>query len=74
MTEQIQELQGLLSKGNSAAWDQNWNDAASYFQQALDIDPENFKALTNMGLAYYEMREYKEALEASKPVRLAIIV
>jgi len=71
MTEQIQELQGLLSKGNSAAWDQNWNDAASYFQQALDIDPENFKALTNMGLAYYEMREYQEALEAyGKAIKL----
>lgn len=64
MTEQNQELQNLLSKGNSAAWDKNWNDAAVYYQQALDIDPNNFKALTNIGLAYYEMREYREALEA----------
>ncbi|MFN2113389.1 MAG: tetratricopeptide repeat protein [Anaerolineales bacterium] len=64
MTEQNQELQNLLSKGNSAAWEKNWNDAAVYYQQALDIDPNNFKALTNIGLAYYEMREYREALEA----------
>ncbi len=71
MIEQNQELQNLLSKGNSAAWEKNWNDAAVYYQQALDIDPENFKALTNLGLAYYEMREYREALEAySKAVEL----
>ena len=66
MIERNQELQDLLSKGNSAAWDKNWNDAAGYYQQALDIDPRNFKALTNIGLAYYEMREYKQALDAYK--------
>ena len=64
MTEQNLELKELLSKGNSAAWDKNWNDAAVYYQQALDIDPDNFKALTNIGLAYYEMREFQEALNA----------
>ncbi len=64
MTEQNPELKELLTKGNSAAWDKNWNDAAVYYQQALDIDPDNFKALTNIGLAYYEMREFQEALNA----------
>ncbi len=64
MTEQNQELQNLLSKGNSAAWDQNWGDAASYYQQALEIDPENFKAISNMGLAYFEMRDYAASLES----------
>ncbi len=69
MTDQMQELQNLLSKGNSAAWDQKWNDAATYYKQALEIDAENFKALTNLGLAYYEMHEYHEAL---KPYSKAI--
>lgn len=64
MTELNQELQDLLSKGNSAAWEKNWHDAALYYQQALDIDPGNFKALTNLGLANFEMREYREALDA----------
>ena len=45
MTERNQELQDLLSKGNSAAWDQNWNDAAVYYQQALEIDPGNFQGV-----------------------------
>jgi len=64
MTDHELELKELLSKGNSAAWDQKWNDAAVYYQQALEIDPNNFKALTNIGLAYYEMHEYQEALNA----------
>ena len=71
MTDQMQELQNLMSKGNSAAWDQKWNDAATYYQQALEIDPENFKALTNVGLAYFEMHEYHEALKSySKAIEL----
>jgi tetratricopeptide (TPR) repeat protein len=64
MTDIRQELKDKLSKGNSAAWEKNWSDAAVYYQQALDLDPGNFKALTNIGLAYYEMRDYREALDA----------
>jgi len=64
MTEIIQELNELLSQGNSAAWDQKWGDAASFYKQALEIDPGNFKALTNVGLAYFEMREFEPALES----------
>jgi len=64
MTEQNQELKDLLSKGNSAAWDQNWGDAASYFQQAHEIDPDNFKAISNLGLAYFEMHDYAPSLES----------
>jgi tetratricopeptide (TPR) repeat protein len=64
MIEHELELKEILSKGNSAAWDQKWKDAADYYHQALDIDSNNFMALTNLGLAYYEMRDYQEALNA----------
>jgi tetratricopeptide (TPR) repeat protein len=64
MAEQNLDLKELLAKGNSAAWDQKWNDAAEYYRQALELDPGNFKALTNLGLAFYEMRDYQEALNA----------
>ncbi len=64
MTERTQELQNLLSKGNSAAWDQNWGDATSYYQQAIEIDPENFKAISNIGLAYFEMRDFAASLKS----------
>ena len=64
MTEKNQELTNLLSKGSSAAWDQNWGDAASYFQQAHEIAPDNFKAISNLGLAYFEMHDYAASLES----------
>ena len=64
MAEQIQELQDFLSKGNSAAWDQKWEDAAGFYQQALDLEPENFKALTNLGLAFFELKKFQESLAA----------
>ena len=64
MTETNIDLPSLLTKGNSAAWDQKWGDAATFYQQALEIDPNNFKALTNFGLAKFEMRDFHAALEA----------
>jgi tetratricopeptide (TPR) repeat protein len=64
MTDQNQELQNLLSQGNSAAWDQKWADAVTYYQQALELDSENFKALTNIGLAYFELHDFSPALES----------
>jgi tetratricopeptide (TPR) repeat protein len=64
MAEKSLDLKELLAKGNSAAWEQKWNDAADYYRQALELDPGNFKALTNLGLAFYEMRDYQEALNA----------
>ena len=64
MTDKNQELQQLLSKGNSAAWDQKWGDAASYYQEALEIEPNNFKVLTNIGLAYFKMHDYDASLRA----------
>jgi tetratricopeptide (TPR) repeat protein len=62
MAEQIQELQDFLSKGNSAAWDQKWEDAVGFYQQALELNPDNFKALTNLGLAYFELHKFQESL------------
>ena len=37
MTEQNQELQKLLSKGHSAAWDQKWGDAAADISPLMDL-------------------------------------
>lgn len=63
MTGEKDRFQKALEKGNSAAWDQDWGRAATYYRQALDEKPNDFKALTNLGLALFEMREYKESLE-----------
>lgn len=64
MAEQEQEIQELITKGHSAAWDQMWEDASKYYQQALELEPDNLKALSSLGLAYYEMRSFDSSLEA----------
>ena len=63
MNETRADFQELISKGHSAAWDQSWSDAAEYYRQALELKPENMKAITSLGLALFEMREYKESLD-----------
>ncbi|OQY37390.1 MAG: hypothetical protein B6243_00610 [Anaerolineaceae bacterium 4572_5.2] len=63
MTGEKDRFQKALDKGHSAAWDQDWGRAATYYRQALDEQPNDVKALTSLGLALFEMREYEEALE-----------
>lgn len=63
MTGQEDRFRKALDRGHSAAWDQDWGRAATYYQQALDERPHDVKALTSLALALYEMREYAEALE-----------
>lgn len=54
-------FQELISKGHSAAWDQDWGQAASYFEQALEEKPNNTNALKSLGLALFEMKEFEES-------------
>ena len=51
-----------MSQGHSAAWDMNWEAAAEHYRRALEYKPDDFQALTNLALAYYEMGHYQEAL------------
>ncbi len=51
-----------MKQGHSAAWDQEWDRAAGFYRQALAEFPDEPKALTNLGLALYEMQRFEEAL------------
>jgi len=51
-----------MNQGHTAAWDQTWNRAASFYRQALEEFPENPKALTSLGLALFESQQYDEAM------------
>ena len=62
MTGSQTVFQQAMNQGHSAAWDQNWEEAANYYRQALDEFPEHPQALTNLGLALYELQEYEESL------------
>lgn len=52
-----------MSQGHSAAWDQQWEKAAASYQAALEEFPDNPKALTSLGLALFEMKQFEDALK-----------
>lgn len=57
-------FQQAMNQGHSAAWDQLWDRAVSYYRQALDEFPDHPQALTSLGLALYELQEYDQSLQA----------
>jgi tetratricopeptide (TPR) repeat protein len=54
--------QRAMNFGHSAAWDQLWDRASSYYRQALEEFPDNPAALSSLGLALFEMKDYDNAL------------
>jgi tetratricopeptide (TPR) repeat protein len=63
MIEREKRFKEAVNQGHSAAWDQDWKRAASYYRQAVAEKPEEPKALNNLALALFELREYQEALQ-----------
>jgi tetratricopeptide (TPR) repeat protein len=55
-------FQQALQNGHSAAWDGDWELAAGYYNQAVETSPQNFLALTSLGLALFELLRYDAAL------------
>ena len=56
-------FQKAMNQGHSAAWDQNWTQAASSYQQALAEFPDNPKALNSFALAQFQLQQYDAALK-----------
>lgn len=56
-------FQKNMNMGHTAAWDQNWQQAAEYYRQALSEFPGHPMALADLGLALYELQEFDEALK-----------
>ncbi len=52
-----------MNEGHSAAWDQQWDKAAEAYRKALEEFPDHPKALSNLGLALYQLQRYEEALD-----------
>ncbi len=57
-----QRFQQAMNQGHSAAWDQAWKDAAAFYRQALEEFPDHPKALTSLGLALYQLQDYKGSI------------
>ncbi len=52
-----------MNMGHSAAWDQQWDQAAAAYRNALEEFPEHPKALISLGLALFELQRYEESLQ-----------
>jgi len=62
MSGNVERFEKAMNQGHNAAWDQMWELAAKYYQQALAEIPNDPKALTSLALALYESRNYEKAL------------
>ena len=56
-------FQDAMNKGHSAAWDQQWDQAAKNYRLALDEFPNHPTALSSLGMAMFEMKDFEEALK-----------
>lgn len=51
-----------MSRGHSAAWDQQWDKAIAYYRAALTEFPDETGALTALGFALFQADKLDEAL------------
>jgi tetratricopeptide (TPR) repeat protein len=51
-----------MTRGHSAAWDQQWDKAMAYYRAALTEFPDDPKALTSLGFAMLQADRPEEAL------------
>ncbi len=63
MTESQNRFHEAMNQGHTAAWDQDWQDAADHYRQALEEMPDDPKALVSLGLALYELGLYDQSLQ-----------
>ncbi len=54
--------QSTMRDAASAAWDHNWDTAATLYQRAAEIMPNDSQALAGLGLSLMESGKYPEAL------------
>lgn len=62
MPGNVDHFEKAMSQGHSAAWDQNWDRAVTFYRQALDEFPNHPKAISSIALALFELKVYNEAL------------
>ncbi len=51
----------MMEKGHTAVWDQDWDQAESFFRRAVVEMPEDFQALTSLGFTLFKMDKMNEA-------------
>lgn len=51
-----------LSNGNKAFWKKDFKKAEQFYQKSIKLQPKNYEALNNLGLAYLEMSSVNKAI------------
>ena len=59
----MSEIQDLVAKGQSFLKDGKFNDALSFFEQALLLNPDDPDLWNHKGIALRSMGRYEEAME-----------
>jgi Flp pilus assembly protein TadD len=62
MTEAREAFDKAMSRGHSAAWDQQWEQAVGAYVEALKLVPDEPNVLANMGFALLQLDRLPEAL------------
>jgi len=62
MTGRRNVYEQAMTRGHSAAWDQQWDKAIACYRAALSEFPDDPKALTSLGLATMQSDKLEEAL------------
>jgi tetratricopeptide (TPR) repeat protein len=68
MSPNEEAYQKALNEGHSAAWDEDWEKAVACYQRALKEAPDRPNALNSLGLALYQLGDFKAALAAYQQV------
>jgi len=63
MSGDQQAYQYAMNQGHSAAWDQDWEKASTFYRIAMSEFPQDTNALTSLALALFELQKYTDALE-----------
>lgn len=63
LTDSDYQRRKLFKKGINLMADEKLEDAASVFEQALRIDPNNVETLLKLGYARFHLEDYSEALK-----------
>jgi tetratricopeptide (TPR) repeat protein len=63
-------FQKYMNDGHSAAWDQQWEKAAESYRAAVQVFPDQPRALNNLGLALHQLSRLDESLDVYKRVAI----
>jgi len=66
VAEHRAQYEEALKRGHSYSWDQDWQNAITEFEQAIEAVTDEPAPYAGLGMAYFELGEFDKALENYK--------